>query len=349
MNREGFWAEVFRINGSVTPAVIGRVLLFTAFSGVVWMLEVIYQFHSGLEVAPYEIVGVVLALLLVTRTNAGYDRWYEARKLWGGIVNQSRNLGMIGAVYGPRDERWQDQFLRWTAAFAHACRHSLRGETDVSDLKNLLGPTETERLARAPHRPIYVAGRLAGLLRSAVEAGGLDRFAFMQAERERAQLIDHIGACERILRTPLAKVFSIKIRRFLFLYLVSLPIAIVDKTGMVTPFLVMIVAYPLLSLDQIGIELQDPFSSRRLSHLPLDDISANIERNVLSLHLDAKGGDVDGLRRDFEDSPTTTWDTGDAGEASSLVEELQFSGRLFVGDDLNGWHGARTTAHDAAS
>lgn len=288
MNRQDFWSEVFCVQGSVTPFVIGRVLFFTALAYVVWAAAVWSNIHTGLEVAPYEIIGVVLALLLVLRTNAGYDRWYEARKLWGGIVNQSRNLGTIGAIYGPKDAKWQDQFSRWTAAFAHACRHSLRDERDTSDLHDLLGKEYADKLARAPHMPMYVAGRLAAMLRHAVDSGLMDRFAFMQAERERATLIDHIGACERIIRTPLAKVFSIKIRRFLFLYLVALPIAIVDKTGMLTPLIVMIVAYPLLSLDQIGIELQNPFARDRLSHLPLDEISANIENNVLGFLLNAK-------------------------------------------------------------
>jgi putative membrane protein len=133
---------------------------------------------------------------------------------------------------------------------------------------------------------MYVSGRLAAMLRQAVDTGSMDRFAFMQAEHERAALIDHIGACERIIRTPLAKVFSIKIRRFLFLYLLALPIAIVDKTGILTPLIVMVVAYPLLSLDQIGIELQSPFARDRLSHLPLDEIATNIENNVRSFQLD---------------------------------------------------------------
>jgi putative membrane protein len=349
LNREGFWTEVFRVNGSVTPRVVGRVLFFTAFSGVVWLFEKIYQFHSGLEVAPYEIVGVVLALLLVIRTNAGYDRWYEARKLWGGIVNQSRNLGTIGAVYGPRDYQRQNQFARWTAAFAHACRHSLRGEADVSDLKDLLGSTAVEQLGRAPHMPMYVAGRLAALLRSAVDAGAMDRFAFMQAERERASLIDHVGACERIVRTPLAQVFSIKIRRFLFLYLVTLPIALVDKTGMLTPFLVLLVAYPLLSLDQIGIELQNPFARDRLSHLPLDEITANIERNVLSLHPDAKLGAVAGLRCEVDDSAAEpSWNQGGSADAPSLSEELQAVCRPMLSDAVGGWNRPRHPANEAA-
>lgn len=286
MYRQDFWSEVFRVRGSVTPFVIGRVLFFTALGFVVWVGAAWSGIRTGLEVMPYEIVGVVLALLLMLRTNTGYDRWYEARKLWGGIVNQSRNLATIGVVYGPQDAEWQSQFSRWTAAFAHACRHSLRDERDMSDLSELLGEEQAGKLAQAPHMPLYVARHLAILLREAVDAGTMDRFAFLQAEHERTALIDHVGACERIIRTPLAKVFSIKIRRFLFLYLLALPIAIVDKTGIFTPLMVMVVAYPLLSLDQIGIELQSPFALDRLSHLPLDEIAANIERNVRSLQLD---------------------------------------------------------------
>lgn len=289
MNRQDFWAEVFRVHGSVSPYVIGRVAVFTLFGLVVWIIFHFYDIHLGMAVGPYEFIGAVLALLLVLRTNSGYDRWYEARKLWGGIVNQTRNLGTIGAVYGPQEREWQDSFMRWTAAFAHTCRHSLRGESDVSDLKELLGPLETGRVAAAQHMPMYVAGRLAMLLRQAVQSGAMDRMAFLQAEQERTELIDHLGACERILRTPLAKVYSIKIRRFLFLYLITLPLAIVDKTGMMTPALVFIVAYPLLSLDQIGIELQSPFSLQRLSHLPLDEISRNIEQNLRGLHVEPAG------------------------------------------------------------
>ena len=281
MEHHNFWTEVFKLRGSVTPFIMGRVLIFCVLSKLVWMINEFSGVQAGLPIAPYEIVGVVLALLLVLRTNAGYDRWYEARKLWGGIVNQSRNLAMIGAACGPRDPKWQQQFARWTAAFSHICRHSLRGERDLQDMKDLLGPQQLDTLSKAQHMPMFVAGQLAEMLRKATAGSNMDRFAFLQAERERAMLIDHIGACERILKTPLAEVFSIKIRRFLFIYLFFLPIAIVDKTGILTPLFTLLVAYPLLSLDQIGLELQNPFSKSRLGHLPLDDISGNIQNNIL--------------------------------------------------------------------
>jgi putative membrane protein len=124
---------------------------------------------------------------------------------------------------------------------------------------------------------------LADLLKQAVEQGQMGRFEFLQADRERALLLDHLGACERILKTPLARPYSIKIRRFLFLYLLALPFGIVDKSGALTPVLTLMVAYPLLSLDQIGVELQSPFDTRALGHLPLTEICRSIERDVLSL------------------------------------------------------------------
>lgn len=281
MEQSQFWREVFAIRGSVTPYIRHRLLWFITFSCLVWAVAAYLGIQTGMAVAPYEIVGVVLALLLVLRTNSGYDRWYEGRKLWGGIVNQSRNLATIGLVYGPDDRAWRETFARWVASFSHVARHNLRGERDLSDMGGLLGD-ETDRVAAAQHMPMYVAGRVGQMLREALEQGRLDRFAFIQAEKERAELIDHIGACERILKTPLAQVFSIKIRRFLFIYLTALPLAIVDKAGVTTPLITLLVAYPLLSLDQIGIELQNPFSKRRLSHLPLEDICHTIESNVMA-------------------------------------------------------------------
>ncbi|MEZ6073522.1 MAG: bestrophin family ion channel [Pirellulales bacterium] len=201
----------------------------------------------------------------------------------GGIVNQSRNLAMAGIAYGPKDPTWRDAFLRWTAAFPHLARHSLRDERDLSDMSGLLTQDELREIERSDHIAIYGSMQVAQLLHVAHERGDMDGFAFLQAERQRGELIDHIGACERILKTPLAKVVSIKIRRFLFLFLTVLPLAIVDRSGVLTPFLQVLVAYPLLSLDQIGIELENPFSVRRLSHLPLQNIGDTIQRNVLAL------------------------------------------------------------------
>lgn len=293
LNRRTFWQDAFALQGSVTPKVLRDVFIFGVFAaGVcvfVWQWERWFQMRLGLEIAPHELIGAALGLLLILRTNSGYDRWWEARKLWGGIVNQTRNLAISGLTYGPNDPQWRDEFVRWTAAFPHVARAMLRGQPPAAEVISLVGPDAAEHIGRSAHPPSAVAMRVGWLLKSVVRRRALDRVSFLQIDKERAQLIDHIGACERILKTPLALVYSIKIRRFLAIFLLSLPFALMHRlhAEWQVPLITMLVAYPLLALDRIGTELQNPFAQQNLSHLPLNDISTTIERNVTGLLRDA--------------------------------------------------------------
>jgi putative membrane protein len=287
--RQGFWWEAFALHGSITPKVMPNVLIFGLAAGGIcgasWLVETLFQVRIALAIAPFEFAGAALGLLLILRTNAGYERWWEARKLWGGIVNQSRNL-VIGAVaYGPNNLGWQEKFVRWTAVFPHVARLNLRSELSSSEVANLVGPDDARRVATTEHMPSFVAAMLANLLYEAREKLGMDGFSFIQVDRERALLIDHIGACERIAKTPLPRAYSINIRRFIVIFILMLPFSLLHllDSDWLIPFITMLVAYPLLSLDQIGVELENPFSASNLSHLPLDDISADIERDVLSV------------------------------------------------------------------
>ena len=278
-----FWSEAFAIQGSVSPriAVVGSI--FVLISLVICVVDSLIHPEVGVDVAPYEVAGAALGLLLVLRTNAGYDRWWEGRKLWGGIVNQSRTLAITAIAHGPDDPEWRSQLLRWTAAFGHVCRHSLRFERDLPKVASLVGEEEATRIAAAHHMPTAVSLRIAALLHEAAESGHLDRFAFHLAEQARNQLIDHIGGCERILKSPLPRVYGINIRRFIVLFLTTLPFALLPKIGWLTPLATALVAYPILSLDRIGVELQNPFSRERVGHLPLDEISMTIEGDLLAL------------------------------------------------------------------
>ena len=288
-SRQGFWREAFGWQGSVTPLVIPTVGVFGLFAMFVcaidWLMERWRQVAIGLEIAPFEVAGAALGLLLILRTNAGYERWWEGRKLWGGIVNQSRNLVISALSYGPNDPLWRERLVKWAAVFPHVARCSLRGERPSREVVELVGEDGAAQIAASAHMPSFVALQLAALLREACDDYEMDRFAFLQLDRERAALIDHIGACERILKTPLPLVYSIKIRRFIALFLLTLPFALLHRmsSDWLVPLITMMVAYPLISLDQIGIELQNPFSSVNLSHLPLGEISATIEKNLLGL------------------------------------------------------------------
>jgi len=220
------------------------------------------------------------------RTNAGYERWWEGRKLWGGIVNQSRNVVIGALAYGPVEQAWREQVVRWSAAFPHVVRRSLRDQRDLPEVRELLGQPAAQEIARARHMPSFVASEVAVLLRRG-RAGssehGLDGFAFENVDEQRALLVDHVGGCERILETPLAFAYAVTIRRFIVVYLALVPFGLVDSVGWATPLVTMFVSYPILALDHIGTELQNPFSESSLGHLPLDELCASLQANLLAL------------------------------------------------------------------
>ena len=294
---ERFWSEIDRIEGSAIPYVLRRTLVFGLIALVVTLIEKHPAIPNvAIPMAPYEVLGVAMGALLVLRTNAGYERWWEGRKLWGGIVNQSRNLVIQALSYGPDDPEWKRQIVGWTAAFAHVSRRNLRAERQLPELDRLVGMVKAQRIASSEHMPTAVALAIGKLLREGADQG-MDRFAFLKAEEERAKLIDHIGGCERILKTPLPEAYSIEIRQFIFVFLVALPFGILLKVDWLTPLVTMMVAFPILALDEIGVELENPFSVQRLNHLPLDQICENLERNLTVLL-----GDLDGPRNVAVDS-----------------------------------------------
>ncbi|QDV26527.1 bestrophin family protein [Aureliella helgolandensis] len=297
-----YWLGTFVLRGSVLPRilpdVVGFGLLAAAMVFISQFVAKHYEVSLAMPARPFEVAGTVLGLLLVLRLNAGYDRWWEARKLWGGIVNESRNLAIAGLAYGTEDQQWRAQFIKWVAAFPHVTRRSLRGERCVPELARLLTSQQIDWLKSNEHMPDAVSRRIASLLHDA-RRNGMNGFAFQEAERQRSLLIDYLGGCERILKTPLARSGAIQVRQFIFLLLAFLPLSLMqDFEGTLfaafwgasashrvwlVPLFIMILAYMLLALDRIGMELQNPFDTRRVDFLPLDGICTTIEKNLLEL------------------------------------------------------------------
>ena len=306
-----YWLGTFVIRGSVAPRVvldvIGFGILTAAIVFLVHNFKTRFNFNLNFPVSPFEAAGAVLGLLLVLRVNAGYSRWWEARILWGGIVNQTRNLAVSGLAYGPRNNRWRSRFVRWIAVYPHVCRRSLRDQRSFPELHRLLSDESRVWIEKAEHMPNAVSSEIAALLHEA-RSMGMDGFAFQIAEEQRARLIDNVGGCERILRTPLARSSAIQVRQFIFMFLITLPLGLMQdfqpeaavllaaqqSTSQLwmVPIYVMLLAYPLLSLDRIGMELQNPFSTERIDFLPLDSICVMIERNVLELLHDIEDQDA---------------------------------------------------------
>jgi len=279
-----FLTQAVQLTGSAFPLVIGRVAVF-----VIWAAVLAIIHHSdhlpdlNIEVAPYEAAGAVLALLMVLRTNGGYERWWEGRKLWGAIVNDTRSLAIGAAAYGPADPQWRARVAGLIIAFAHTSRQCLRNRTEIPEVAALLGVAEAEDIRHSDHMPSAVVVRLSRELRA-----GLSDFTFLQSDNLRVRLLDWVGGCERIRKTPLPLAYAIEVRRFIFLFLVTLPFVLFhemthDRALWLAPLVMLLVAYPLIAIDKIGHELQEPFEVYRLNHLPLDEICATIERNVLAI------------------------------------------------------------------
>jgi len=266
--------------GSVTPRIIFSVLLTGLYSfGLAW-LDAYYYPLPHFAVTPFEYIGAVLGLVLVFRTNAGHDRWWEARKLWGAITNQSRNLLLMTWNYGVEDKQWREEMTKWIVAFSFATKESLRLQNNFADLQTLLSESDIIELQNAPHSPLFVSNKMAGLIQQARVNASIDSFLFLELEKQRAALIDSLGGCERILKTPMPLVYAIKARRFILIYLLLLPLSLINEVGLMAAPIAILVAYPLLSLDRIGLELQNPFAVKNLSHLPLQTICEGIKNSA---------------------------------------------------------------------
>jgi ion channel-forming bestrophin family protein len=277
--------------GSVTPRILLGVFVMGLYTLALSMIDINYYKLPRFEITPFEYTGAVLGLVLVFRTNAGHERWWEARKLWGSIVNQSRNLLLMTWNYGSDNKHWREEMTKWIIVFSFSCKESLRLKNDFDDLTDILSELEIEELQNAQHIPIFVAGKIASLLQQARSEYNLDTLVFIQFEKQRALLIDNIGGCERILKTPMPLVYAIKTRRFILLYLLLLPFSLIDLSGSMVVIVAMLVAYPLLSIDKIGLELQNPFAQKNLSHLPLETICQGIKnngKNMLAIYTGCK-------------------------------------------------------------
>lgn len=279
-----FLKSAMAVNGSVTPKVLKQVLIVTLYSICISILSLFYHWIS-ISVSPFEYAGLVMGLILVFRVNAGYDRWWEARKVWGSLVNNSRNLTIIITSYVKRNKvKESKQLVNYLAAMPYLMKNHLRSDNSLTEVKHLLDNEIYAALEKIDHKPNFLSAKIAFLLGELLESKALNNFSFLQAETCREVIIDCQGISERILKTPMPFVMAVKSRRFILLFLLFLPFALVDYSIYINPIVTALVSYALFSLDQIGVELQNPFSKKKLSHLPLDNICKTIENNIMEIH-----------------------------------------------------------------
>lgn len=277
------WREhLLDIRGSMVREILYRVLSCVLFAAVVVYVD---RRHLPLGVSEkaHGLVSVALGLLLVFRTNASYDRFWEGRKLWGTIVNASRNLVRAASVHLRDEPVLLERIVRRAIAFPWACMHRLR---DAPDAATALGRQGTPlpagdlaTLAGSNHVPLALAARITEDLREARDRGRLSDYLLGVVDQNVQILIDCIGGCERIHRTPLPFAYVVHLRRALILYCFSLPFILVQIFGWWTIFITLLVSYILLGIEEIGVEISDPFGEDD-NDLPLEAICQTIEDNL---------------------------------------------------------------------
>lgn len=272
-----WWRHLIDLRGGVVQEILGRIGVFMVWSfAVTW-----FHLHVHAIDVPatgHTLAGTALSLLLVFRTNASYDRFWEGRKLWGGVVNETRNLLRAAAVNIPSLELLR-RLAVWTAVYPYALTRVLRGEGGLGPAAALLPVSEVQRVLAAGNAGVAVALRMSSILAEARQRGFISDYMQLQLDQNVQLLIDYQGGCERIVKTPLPFAYMLHLRRTLILFILGLPFALVEPFGWATVPVVVLVAHTFLGIEEIGVEIEDPFGTEP-NDLPLEQISAAIGRSL---------------------------------------------------------------------
>ncbi|WP_028007179.1 bestrophin family protein [Solimonas flava] len=271
---------LFVWRGSVIPHILPQLALIAAVAAVVTLADgAVFGHKLALTAVPFTLLGITLAIFLGFRNTVSYERYWEARKLWGGLLNDSRSLArQVLTVADAAPER-QREIVYALIAFVHALRHQLRGSRADADLARLLPADAAAALGGARFVPALLLLRLGESLRALRREGALEPVLLPALEQTLSRLSDVLGGCERIAGTPIPFAYSLLLHRTIYLYSFLLPFALVDAIGAVTPLIVVFIAYTFFGLEALAEEIQDPFGVEQ-NDLPLAAMSDSIEATL---------------------------------------------------------------------
>jgi len=273
--------------GSVLPQLLPRLFLIFCISLVALAVHAHWlPITINLSTTPFSLVGIALAVFLGFRNNASYDRYWEARKLWGQLLNDARSL-MRQARTLPRKAEQNDgvaesdvrEFAQVLGALPHALRHQLRRTDARADLAARLPAPLFERVMAARYRPATLVLWLAEWVQRRTQSGALDAYAALAFDHNLNELTSVIGGCERIASTPLPFAYSVMIQRTVYFFCAALPFGLVESIGNFTPVFSVFVAYTFMAHEAIASQLEDPFGTED-NDLALNALSAMIEDAV---------------------------------------------------------------------
>lgn len=285
-NAKDWFKFIFTIHKSDTMRSLWpSMLLIGVFSTIIAYIEIDYLQLNQTSVLKnisimHTSIGFVLSLLLVFRTNTAYDRWWEGRKMWGKLVNDSRNLAMKLTVVVPENRTdIKEFFANRIKLFAKVLHTHLTNESTKYMLDEDEHP-EYDAYLKAQHPPTKVVSEMYTKLQEMSKEGILS--AEDKINNNLNGFLDVAGACERIKNTPIPIAYALFIKKFIFIYVVTLPIGYVFSAGYFIVPLVMFIFYVLLSIELIAEEIEDPFNGGT-DDLPTAKIAQNIGKNVGNL------------------------------------------------------------------
>lgn len=261
---------------SMLPIVLYVVAV--ALADLQYHLE-IYNFPVSVLV----VLGTVIGLLLAFRTNSSYDRWWEARILWGAIVNDSRTWVRQLIEFANRDSANTNSTVHSMAyrqiAWCYALTRSLRNQDPTQDLKSLVNEKDSKVYESSLQVPNLILLSQANDLRQLYEEDQLELFQFVELEKTLTRLTDSMGGCERIKNTTFPTSYSRLVYGLIYVFVAFLPFGLVNvpAVGLIATSLTL--AFSFLLIERVSVFLQDPFSNRP-SDTPMLSLSRTIEINI---------------------------------------------------------------------
>lgn len=226
----------------------------------------------------HTLLGFAISMLLVFRTNTAYDRWWEGRRQWGALVNCCRNLAVkLSAMLAPSDPR-RSLFAQLIPAFAFELKSHLQAEETAWLLDEARHP-EIPNFDRNGHVPNQVVANMMTRLQQLYKEGAVTGEQLLFLNAEVTAFLDVCGACERIRNTPIPYSYSEFIKKFIVLYVVTLPLGLVFSLGYYMIPVVVFIFYVLGSLELIAEEIEEPFG-KDSNDLPMQRLCENIKRNI---------------------------------------------------------------------
>jgi putative membrane protein len=260
--QSGNWLALIRQfhQSDTIKDLFGKLLLVLLYVTIFTAVDLeLFENRPPVNPSYLSTMGILLSLLVAFRTNKAYDRFWEGRTLWGSLISACRNCAIIVNSVLPReDERNRLFFARMLTNYAGALRDHLRGGVDVRQLE----PMEAEvraAVARQRHKPTAIASELQLRIEELRRAGVLADVHVLCWQSEHDRLLQINGGCERIYRTPIPFSYSFFIKLFISVYIMFMPVALLDTWGYFTIPAVLFAAYVLIGIELISEEIEEPF------------------------------------------------------------------------------------------